>query len=343
MSAPTERIVKKLFALSSNRCAFPKCPTAIVQRESETITGKICHIKPRSPKAKGRRYDPDQTDEERHGFANLILLCGVHHDIVDDPSQSEKYTVPVLRQMKEIHERNGSIELSQDDARLACKLRDSYLQIVAGEDAQIMVDSPGATQTKKVSKKKITNTSTVNQTSTGPNATNIGRDQNNYFGGKIPRGGRATPPPDAVTEDQATKLQQMLNEVIELDSSSPAGKRLSIGELKAKWWGALYAKVPATTYKNYSQAKYKRAIQWLRGHRGRLLAGTAVDEPELSRAAHIRAIHAYMTRNKINKRSYYAELSERLEISPPFQSSDSLSDYDVGRVYQATRRDSKKR
>ena len=279
MKAPTERIVKKLFALSGNRCAFPKCPTAIVQRESETVIGKICHIKARSPK--GRRYDPHQTDEERHGFANLILLCGVHHDIVDDPSRSEEFTVKALALMKENHERNGLIELSQNDARLACKLLDSHVQLVANEDAQIMVDSHGATQKQKVVKKL-----TIKQTSHGKNATNVAGDLHQHFGEKTPRSGRAKPPNDAVTDDQAIKLKQMIDEVIELDSASSEGKGLSISELQAKWWGALYAKVPATTYKNYSQAKYKRAIKWLRGHRGRLIAGVASDQPELSRAAH---------------------------------------------------------
>ena len=338
MKAPTERIVKKLFALSGNRCAFPKCPTAIVQRESETVTGKICHIKARSPK--GRRYDPAQTEEERHGFANLILLCGVHHDIADDPSRSEEFTVKALAIMKEKHERNGLIELSQSDARLACKLLESHLQIVANEEAQIIVGSPGATQKKKVSNKKTTKTTLIN--SFGDNATNVAGDQHNHYGEKTSRGGRAKPPHDAVTDDQATKLRQMMNEVIELDSASSEGKGLSAGALQAKWWGALYAKVPATTYKNYSQAKHERAIKWLREHRGRLIAGVAAAEPELSRAAHIRAIHAYITRNKINKLFYYAEVSNRLGISPPFIHSTDLSDYDLGRVYQATRRDSKK-
>jgi hypothetical protein len=337
MSAPTQRVVKKLFALSGNQCAFPNCSTAIVQSESETVTGKICHIKARSPK--GLRYDPSQTEDERHGFANLLLLCGVHHDVVDDASRSQEFTVDALTQMKAHHERRGAIELSQDDARRACKLLDTYLQMVAKEEAQIIFGSPGATQKKK----KVVRKARVKQTSFGANATLIGGDQHNHYGEKTPRGGRAKPPHDAVTEDQALKLQQMMNEVIELDSATPDGKRLTVKALHAKWWGALYAKVPATTYKNYSQSKFERAKRWLREHRSRLIAGVASDEPALSRAAHIRAIHAYITRNKSNKLSYYSELSSRLGISPPFTSSTDLSDYDLGRVYQATRRDAQQR
>lgn len=334
MSAPTQRVVKRLFALSSNQCAFPNCSTAIVQRESDTVTGKICHIKARSPK--GPRFDPSQTDDERHGFANLLLLCGVHHDVVDDPSRSREYTVNALTQMKAEHERRGAIELSQDDSRRACKLLDGYLQLTVKEDAQSIVDSPGATQRKKTVVRSVT------QTASGPNATLIGGDQHNHYGEKLRREGRAKPPHDVVTEDQAVKLHQMMNEVIELDSATSGGKRLSIKALHTKWWGALYAKVPATTYKNYSQSKYERAMKWLRENRARLIAGVAADEPGLSRAAYIRAIHAYITRNKREKLSYYAELSHRLGIFPPFVRSTDLSDYDLGRVYQATRRDSHK-
>ena len=168
-----------------------------------------------------------------------------------------------------------------------------------------------------------------------------GRDINYYGEGRKPRG-RAKPPADVISEKQGVQLKTLMDEIIELDSAS-YGAKLNQAALQKKWWGALMKKVPGTTYTNYSQAKYGRAMRWLREQRGRLLAGVAGDEPELSRAAHIRAIHAYLTRNKIHKLSYYAEVSERLGIAPPFIHSTDLSDYDLGRVYQATRRDSKKR
>jgi len=145
MKAPSERTNKRLFALSGNRCAFPNCTTLIVQ-SSGTVTGRICHIKARKPG--GPRYDVGQTDEERHAFDNLILLCSVHHDLVDD--QVGTYTVDLLKEMKEIHERNGNIELTQADAVLARRLLDSYLHIEASGEAQVMVGSPGGIQAKNV-------------------------------------------------------------------------------------------------------------------------------------------------------------------------------------------------
>jgi len=142
---PTESALKRLFALSRNRCAFPGCGTAIVQA-SLTLTGKVCHIKGRSPG--GPRYDGSQTEDERNGFGNLILLCSVHHDIVD--AEPQKYPAELLQDIKEMHEREGDIELSLDGARLARRLIDSCLHIEAGGEAQVMVGSPGGIQAKHV-------------------------------------------------------------------------------------------------------------------------------------------------------------------------------------------------
>ena len=145
MKNPSESTLKKLFALSRNLCAFPQCGTAIVQ-SSLTMTGRVCHIKARS--AGGPRYDSTQTEEERHGFGNLILLCSVHHDIVD--AEPDKYTVELLQEIKEIHERDGDIELSVEGGRLARRLIESYFHIEASGEAQVMVASPGGIQARHV-------------------------------------------------------------------------------------------------------------------------------------------------------------------------------------------------
>lgn len=44
------------------------------------------------------------TNEERRSSSNLVLLCGMHHDSVDDPKLVEKYSVEYVRQMKIAHE-----------------------------------------------------------------------------------------------------------------------------------------------------------------------------------------------------------------------------------------------
>jgi len=143
---PTENTIKKLFALSQNRCAYPECGTPVVQRPSGTVTGRICHIKARS--RGGPRFDPIQSDGDRHGFANLIILCSVHHDVVD--AEPARFTVELLQDMKEMHEREGDIELNQEGARLARKLMDSYYRIEASGEAQVMVGSPGGVQARNL-------------------------------------------------------------------------------------------------------------------------------------------------------------------------------------------------
>jgi hypothetical protein len=101
--------VKRLFAQSGNRCAFPKCVSAIVT--GNTIVGEVCHIKAANPG--GPRYNEQQTPDERHGYANLILLCGNHHTIVDD--DEEAYTVERLMKMKADHQKKFT-PLSEKEA-----------------------------------------------------------------------------------------------------------------------------------------------------------------------------------------------------------------------------------
>jgi hypothetical protein len=147
MTSPSEKTVKRLFALSQNRCAYPKCETPIVNSKTGTITGDICHINAQN--AKGPRYDPNQTDEERHAFENLLLLCKVCHRIVDD--RPDIHTVELLLEMKEMHERNGDIELSIEQAQMARKLfAETRISIEASDNAQVMVASPGAIQAHQV-------------------------------------------------------------------------------------------------------------------------------------------------------------------------------------------------
>lgn len=173
----------------------------------------------------------------------------------------------------------------------------------------------------------------------------IGDNNKIYMPGEPRRRGRAKPPADVVSEDQAVKLKTLINEIIELDAGS-YGKGLSVAQLRQKWWGALEKVVPKTTYTNYSQTKFKKAMKWLREQRGRLLAEISGEQPELSRDAHIRTIHTLLSNAGIKdaqqKKRYYAELSDRLDIVPPFVSSKDLSDDDLERVVRAMRYDFKK-
>lgn len=98
---PTPSTVKKLFAHSGNKCAFPDCTTPLVHRDG-TVLGKIAHIHAASPG--GARFDKDMSDEDRRKYENLILLCGGHHDRVDNVENESIYPAAKLKQWKEYHE-----------------------------------------------------------------------------------------------------------------------------------------------------------------------------------------------------------------------------------------------
>jgi hypothetical protein len=96
---PTQLTIKRLYALSGNKCAFPDCDVVFVSSENETNISNICHIE--AAEDGGERYNPNSNDEERKSFENLILLCPNHHKVTDDVLT---YTIEVLREMKRTHE-----------------------------------------------------------------------------------------------------------------------------------------------------------------------------------------------------------------------------------------------
>src|SRR5687768_3139965 len=99
MTGPSTATIKALFSVSGNRCAFPGCPDETVDFSTvePTITGEICHIKAQSEG--GPRYDQSQTPDERHAFANLVIMCARHHKIIDENANT--YPVTALVEMKE--------------------------------------------------------------------------------------------------------------------------------------------------------------------------------------------------------------------------------------------------
>jgi len=148
MSAPTESTIKKLFAFSRNRCAYPNC-TAPIVHESGAVTGDVCHIK--AQKHGGPRYDPNQTPKQRNAFENLVLFCKNHHQVVD--ATPDTYTVDLLQDLKEIRERDGTTELTQEAAFMASRLYASVnVSVKSGRDSQVMIDSPGSVQAKHIEK-----------------------------------------------------------------------------------------------------------------------------------------------------------------------------------------------
>ncbi len=126
MHGPSIATVKRLFAVSGNRCAFPECDVALVDPGSGKLTGRICHIQGR----KGPRYNPEQSPEERHGYDNLLLLCPAHHDVVD--ADVHMYTAERLLEVKRAHESGAAKRLDLPDDVAATVVADFANAIEAG-------------------------------------------------------------------------------------------------------------------------------------------------------------------------------------------------------------------
>lgn len=114
-SAPSIATLKRLYALSGNRCAYPKCRVKIV--EGDAMVGAVCHI--RAASLGGPRFDSSQTATLRHSLENLILLCANHHRVIDD--DVEAYSVQRLEKMKADHE-NAVAHLSDAEASAGASL-----------------------------------------------------------------------------------------------------------------------------------------------------------------------------------------------------------------------------
>jgi len=125
---------KMLWGRSGNRCAMPDCRKELVmdatETDDESLIGEECHIVAES--ANGPRGDPNFGEEKLNTYANLVLLCRVHHKIIDD--QPNTYSVKYLKEIKASHERwvRESLttydQLKQRDDELYATYVDTWLK-----------------------------------------------------------------------------------------------------------------------------------------------------------------------------------------------------------------------
>jgi len=112
MPRPTLSTVSRLYCVSRNTCAFPGCTTPLLDPDSKVLVAEVCHIKADSPQ--GPRYDANQNEADRQSFANLIILCGNHHKVID--TDVNTWTVDRLVQLKDRHEGvDGTLPDPPDD------------------------------------------------------------------------------------------------------------------------------------------------------------------------------------------------------------------------------------
>lgn len=96
----SDRVRKILWGRSGNRCAICRHELVVdaTTNDDDSVIGDECHIV--SSKPKGPRHDATIIDFD--DLDNLILLCRIHHKVIDD--QVATYSVLRLQQIKEGHE-----------------------------------------------------------------------------------------------------------------------------------------------------------------------------------------------------------------------------------------------
>ncbi len=113
---------KILWGRSGNRCAICKHELVVnaTPVDDESVVGDECHIVSSLPN--GPRYDASYPRRKLDSYENLILLCRVHHKMVDD--QADTYTTAdILRQMKANHETWVSKKLTGEPELKPLKFR----------------------------------------------------------------------------------------------------------------------------------------------------------------------------------------------------------------------------
>jgi hypothetical protein len=98
----SDRTRKLLWARSGARCAYCRKELVInAIQDKDAIVGDECHIYAR--REGGARSNLSMSIDELDDYENLILLCKVHHKIIDD--QPNTYTPERLKELKNKHEK----------------------------------------------------------------------------------------------------------------------------------------------------------------------------------------------------------------------------------------------
>lgn len=113
---------KLLWGKAANRCSIAACRQELVMDGSETddpsIIGEECHIIAREDE--GPRGDLNFSKDQRDLYGNLILMCNIHHKVIDD--QTSFYTVEKLKEIKRDHEDWVRNSLDVDETKIKNEL-----------------------------------------------------------------------------------------------------------------------------------------------------------------------------------------------------------------------------
>ena len=123
-----------LWSRSGGVCCFPECDVLCVEEatneDPSAVIGRIAHIEGKSDT--GPRPNPSLSDRERDLYANLILLCPTHHQIVD--ARESTYTVAALRSWKADRETNYREYLAQGMGQITFAELETITQALVNSD-----------------------------------------------------------------------------------------------------------------------------------------------------------------------------------------------------------------
>lgn len=121
----TGRTRKILWGRSGNRCAI--CKQLLVIKDSsfdaDSVVGEECHII--SEQEFGPRSDSTFDRNFIDTYDNLLLLCSIHHKLIDDHWKT--YTVDVLHEIKANHEKWVSDKLCDHPKKIAIKRKEENI------------------------------------------------------------------------------------------------------------------------------------------------------------------------------------------------------------------------
>lgn len=99
---PTPGTAKYLYAHALS-CAYQGCNGPLYRvdgvGQGRILNSRIAHICARSEG--GPRWDADMSEAENRSASNLIVMCLIHADEIDNPSLVDRYSVDTLRQWKQ--------------------------------------------------------------------------------------------------------------------------------------------------------------------------------------------------------------------------------------------------
>jgi hypothetical protein len=127
----SDKTRKLLWGRSGNRCAFCKHELVMIAtQDDDAIVGDECHI--HAKHTDGPRSNSSMSTDELDDYTNLILLCKVHHKMVDD--QPNTYTIEYLRNLKKSHETWVSETLHKSLPQNKRNTNDFLIRIDAGKE-----------------------------------------------------------------------------------------------------------------------------------------------------------------------------------------------------------------